>query len=249
MNGPAVPWTGPHTRRGPAPKPGPAQASTQLCAGEQENTRLCAGEGGYKSVRRRALPTRERHRPARWQRAASDRHRDDARRPPCASRAPGPCAARLLPGDRDGKAGAARCDRRALRARYRRTRYTRSPSSAPCRQHPSHLIGAPQRATPQPDAPSTMLPSGEPIRLWIERPEVDRTRWALDACSRPCLADDGERHPPTSSQHPLRAERSPASRASWVCSPATKPGSCSGSRCPRKTASTNAPIMRTRARG
>jgi hypothetical protein len=94
-----------------------------------------------------------------------------------------------------------------------------------------------------------MVPRGEPIRLWIERLEVDRTRWALYAFSRPRLADDGERHPPTSSQHPLRAERSPASRANCVCRPAAQLGSCSGSRCPRKTASTNAPIMRTRARG
>ena len=88
-------------------------------------------------LRGRATPRGARHRPAQGQRAACDRHPGGERRRWCGSHAPEPGATRPLPGDRDGRAGAARCDRRALQARYRRTRYTRAPSSAPVvRIHP-----------------------------------------------------------------------------------------------------------------
>jgi hypothetical protein len=100
-----------------------------------------------RGLRVRASPRGERHHPAQGPRVACDRHSGGVRRRWCGSHVPGPGAAQPRRGDRDGRAGAARCDQRALRARYPRTRYIRAPSSAPCLGHPSH---AHERPIPSP---------------------------------------------------------------------------------------------------
>jgi hypothetical protein len=133
-------------------------------------------------LRGRATPWGERHRPAQGKRAVCDRHPGGVRRRWYGSHAPGPGARQPLRGVRDGRAGAARCDRRALRARYRRTRYTRAPSSALCRQHRSHPHEHPIPLPPRLHralSSSSTRPSGAACKE-----QVHRVAWPLPLIER-----------------------------------------------------------------